>query len=321
LNKIRIAVLFLIAQTLAAQSFRDGGLHIVLCGTGSPLADPQRVSACTAIVAGSEFLLVDIGPGSWRKADLAQLPLSGLSGILLTHFHSDHIGDLGEAITMSWAAGRTETLKVYGPPGVEDVVDGFQKAYAADARYRNQHHGEDAMPSRGARAVAIPIPVTGQEAALVFDRNGLRVFAFPVRHEPVVPAYGYRVEYAGRKVVISGDTRKSSAVEKNAAGADLLIHEALNKEAILAGAGMAESMGQLRRAKMARDITTYHATPIEVAELAAAAHVDVLVFTHMIPPLLNAAQETAFLKGVAGVFKGKVILGKDGLRLDLPPKP
>ena len=127
-------------------------LQVVLCGTGSPLADANRASACTAVVAGGEVVLVDVGPGSWEVADLANLPTGALSAVLLTHFHSDHIGDLGEAITQSWIAGRPRPLDVYGPPGVAGVVDGFAKAYARDVDYRVAHHGEEALPrGRGAR--------------------------------------------------------------------------------------------------------------------------------------------------------------------------
>src|SRR5258708_40142050 len=69
----------------------DGQLHVVLCGTGSPLADANRAEACTAIIAGGEFVLVDTGSGSWRKGVVNNLPAQNLSAILLTHFHSDHI--------------------------------------------------------------------------------------------------------------------------------------------------------------------------------------------------------------------------------------
>ena len=304
------------AQTTTPGSLRDGNLHVVLCGTGSPLPDPGRVSSCTAIVTDNEFVLVDIGPGSWRKADLAQLPLGALTAVLLTHFHSDHIGDLGEAITMSWAGGRTKPLEVYGPEGVEAVVQGFLTAYQPDAGYRTTHHGEKNMPIAASRAV----PKAIQPNEIVFDRNGLRIRAFPVNHEPVSPAYGYRIEYKGRVVVISGDTNKSASVEKNAAGADLLLHDSLSKNMILAAAGMADASGQKRRGDMARDIVTYHATPVEAAQTAAAAKVATLVLTHVVPALRNDAQEKQFVEGTAEVFSGKIIVARDGMRFDFPAK-
>jgi ribonuclease Z len=108
-------------------------LSVVLCGTGSPLPDAQRAGACTAIVAGGQIYLVDVGPGSWERVDLADLPTDAVGSVLLTHFHSDHIGDLGETITQSWIAGRAQPLAVYGPAGTAQVVEGFARAYAQDA--------------------------------------------------------------------------------------------------------------------------------------------------------------------------------------------
>ncbi|MBI3209081.1 MAG: MBL fold metallo-hydrolase [Candidatus Solibacter usitatus] len=312
------AILFALAVICApAQTMlKDGQLHVVLCGTGSPLPDPQRASACTAIIANGEFLLFDIGPGSWRKAGLTQLPLANLSAVFLTHFHSDHIGDLGEAITMSWAAGRAQPLDVFGPPGADKVVAGFQAAYSLDAGYRTEHHSAQWMPPAGAKAKA----TAANSDQPVFDRSGVRVFAFPVNHHPITAAFGYRIEYRGRKVVITGDTSKSKEVEKNAARADLLIHDALSKDMILAAAAMAEGMGQKRQGKMARDIVTYHATPVEAAETAASAKVETLVLTHIVPPLRDEAHQKVFLRGVAEAFAGKIVLAADGMRFDFPPR-
>ena len=124
-------------------------LLVVLCGTGSPLADATRAAACTAVIAGGTFVLVDVGPGSWEQVDLANLPIAELDAVLLTHFHSDHLGDLGEAITQSWIAGRTRPLDVYGPPGVGRILAGLREVYAFDAEYRVRHHGEDCDAARG----------------------------------------------------------------------------------------------------------------------------------------------------------------------------
>src|SRR5579872_4667334 len=98
---------------------KDGKLHVILCGTGSPLPDAERAGSCTAVIAAGQVILIDVGPGSWRKALVSNVPGQLLSAVLLTHYHSDHIGDLGEAMTMSWANGRAQPLDVYGPPGVE----------------------------------------------------------------------------------------------------------------------------------------------------------------------------------------------------------
>jgi ribonuclease Z len=299
----------------------DGQLHVVLCGTGSPLPDATRAQACTAIIAGGELVLVDTGSGSWRKVVVNNLPAQNLSAILLTHFHSDHIGDLGEALMQSWAAGRTRKLNVYGPPGVEQVVAGFAQAYSLDTDYRVLHHGEEFMPRAAAGAIAHRVRLKSNEgAALVFERNGLKVTAFKVEHDPANPAYGYRFEYRGRVVVVSGDTARSDNLERNAAGADLLIHDVIARNLLQLVSNNLEHAGNRRRAKMSRDIMTYHASPLEAAAIAASAKVETLVFTHMVPPPNSPQIEQAFMHGVSDIFKGKVVIGTDGMRFDLPPR-
>ena len=299
----------------------DGQLHVVMCGTGSPLADATRASACVAVVAGGEVILIDTGPGSWRQVALNKLPVQNVSAVLLTHFHSDHIGDLGEAMTQSWIAGRNQPLEVYGPPGVEKIVAGFAQAYSLDVEYRIAHHTEQMLPRAAAGAVAHEVKLkSADEAVTVFERNGLKVIAFKVEHDPVKPAYGYRLDYHGRSVVISGDTTKSANLARHAAGADLLIHEVLAKDVLTFAANNLERAGDKRRAKLTRDILSYHASPTEAAEIAATAKVETLVFTHMVPPINPPVMEQMFLRGVAEIYKGKVVIAKDGMRFDLPAR-
>lgn len=307
--------------TTAAELLNDGQMHVVLCGTGSPLPDDNRAQACTAIIADGEFVLVDTGSGSWRKVAVNNLPAQNLSAVLFTHFHSDHIGDLGEALMQSWAAGRNHKLNVYGPPGVEQVVAGVEKAYSFDTGYRVQHHGEELMPRAAAGAIAQPVRLKSNEAAaLVFERNGLKVTAFKVDHDPANPAYGYRFEYRGRVVVVSGDTARSDNLARHAAGADLLVHEVIAKNLLQMAASNLDQAGKKRRAKMSRDIVTYHTSPLEAAAIAASAKAETLVFTHMVPPPNSPQIEQAFLRGVSDIFKGKVVIGTDGMRFDLPPR-
>jgi ribonuclease Z len=297
-------------------------LLVVLCGTGSPLADATRAAACTAVIAGGTFVLVDAGPGSWEQVDLANLPIAELDAVLLTHFHSDHLGDLGEAITQSWIAGRTRPLDVYGPPGVTRILAGLREVYAFDTEYRVRHHGENWMPREAASAVAheFALPPEGStEAVVVFERDSLRVTAFRVDHAPVSPAIGYRFDWRGRSVVISGDTRKSASLLANARGADLLVHEALQPKLTERGAEVARRLGQQRFAKLAADVPSYHTTPREAAEIARDAGVKHLVLSHLVPAPTNALAERLFLDGAGEVFEGEITLGEDGMRFTLAP--
>lgn len=302
---------------------RSPDLTVVLCGTGSPLADADRASACVAVIAGGAVHLVDVGPGSYEVADLANLPTGALRTVFLTHFHSDHIGDLGEALTQSWIAGRKAPLEVVGPEGVDDVVAGFAQAYARDVDYRVAHHGEKNLPRAASGAVAreIALDAAAEASTVVLERDGLRVTMFRVDHTPVSPAVGYRFDYAGRSVVISGDTRATPSVVTHSKGADLLIHEALQPKLVARASNVARGTGRERMADLANDILDYHTTPVEAARAAQAAGVPHLVLTHLVPAPSNAFLRRQFVEGVSDVYDGELTIGSDGLVITLPAKP
>lgn len=298
---------------------RDGALHVVLCGTGSPIADPDRAAPCTAVIAADKLFLVDVGPGSWENIQLWRLPRAHLASILLTHFHSDHIGDLGEATVQSWIGGRTTPLSVIGPTGVAEVVGGFRAAYGPDSTYRVAHHGADNMPPAVALAEARPFDVPADGSSVtVYDADGLTIRAFAVAHEPVSPAVGYRFEYKGRSVVISGDTKKSANLIHHAKGADLLVHEALSGPIIGRISAILGERGVQRLAKLTSDILDYHTTPVEAAESAREAGVRQLVLTHLVPPPANRIVERVFMAGTAEAWDGPIVLGADGMWFRLP---
>jgi ribonuclease Z len=176
------------------------GLHVGLCGSGAPLADPRRASPCVAVIAGRGFYVVDIGPSSERKMELMRLNPGKVRAVLLTHFHSDHIGDLGELMLKRWTGGSNKSpLEVFGPAGVETVVKGFDLAYSLDSEYRILHHGPETVPPTGTGGLARPFPFPpGENEALIIDADGVRITAFEIDHAPVKPAVGYRFEYKGR---------------------------------------------------------------------------------------------------------------------------
>jgi ribonuclease Z len=146
------------------------GLHVALCGAGSPLPDPNRSGPCVAVIAGDGLWIVDSGSGSSRVLSRMRIPQGEIDGILLTHFHSDHIDGLGELLLQRWAGGgHASPVPVHGPAGVAQVVQGLELAYAQSRRYRVAHHGEQVVPSSGAGGVAHPFatPAEGEGALLV----------------------------------------------------------------------------------------------------------------------------------------------------------
>ena len=208
---------------------------------------------------------------------------------------------------------------VFGPPGVDEVVAGFNAAYRLDAGYRTAHHGPAVAPPSGAGGTArsFALPALG-ESAVVWDQDGLRVIAFRVEHDPVSPAVGYRFEYGGRVAVISGDTKRSDNVLHFAEHADLLVHEALAPQLVQVITDAAVAAGRSNIAKITRDILTYHTTPVEAAEIAQRAGVRYLLFDHIVPPLPFPGLESVFLSGVHSAYAGGVTVGRDGTMVSLP---
>lgn len=296
------------------------GLHLGLCGTGSPMPNPLRAGPCNVIVAGRQVFVVDIGENGNRNLNLMGISTAEVDALLLTHFHSDHIDGIGPLMLYHWTRGASAApLPVYGPRGVEQVVAGFNAAYALDNTYRVAHHGEAVVPRSGGGAVARFFVMAGSSAVVMQD-GGLTVTAFTVDHDPVAPAVGYRFDYKGRAVCISGDTAKSANLIVVCKGADVIVHDALQPRMVkdLEVAFAAE--GNANTAKIFADIQDYHASPEQAAESAHEAGARMLVLSHLVPPLPNAYLYPAFLGEAGARFGGEIVVGEDGMLFSLPAR-
>lgn len=296
--------------------FDGDGLKVFFCGTGSPLPSLKRAQSCTGVIFGDRIFLVDAGTGSWERIQAAGISGQRLGGVFLTHLHSDHIGDLGEVNLGSWVAGRFAPLRVFGPTGVERVVAGFNESYALDSQYRTAHHGEGVAPTQTAGLEARPFD--GSAPYIVFAESGFIATAFPVKHDPVSPAVGYKFFYKGRTVVVSGDTAYTESIVENARDADLLIHEAQANHMVAKMADAAKSGGNANLAKILEDIPAYHTSPEDAARAASEAGADWLVLTHLTPAPDNAVARRIFLRGASNFKAENVKLAEDGMLILLP---
>jgi ribonuclease Z len=295
------------------------GVHVLLCGTGSPLPDPDRAEACTAVLAGRHLFVVDAGDGGARTLARMGVPMGRVERVFLTHFHSDHIDGLGPLMLMRWTgSAATTALPVAGPPGVAAIVAGFNAAYAMDSRYRIAHHGAAIVPPAGAGAVAQTFAMPAGDSAVVYQNDGVTVTAIRVMHAPVTSAVGYRFAYQGRSVTLSGDTAFSPALVRAARGSDLLVHDALQPALLARVTERLAAAGLANTAQITRDIRSYHATPDQAADAARLAGVRRLVLNHIVPPMPLRIAYPAFVGDARRHFAGPITVAEDGMMFSLP---
>ena len=286
-------------------------LKVVVCGSRSPLPSPGRAESCVLVEAGDDIYIFDLGNGSVNNLTQYQVPWPNVKAVLITHMHSDHMADLPDAHLQSWIQGRTSPLKVYGPEGINLVTKGFELAYSGDYQYRNEHHGDDMLPMSIAGFNAIQI-IDNQ--LIPTNTPGLEILPFVVDHYPVNSAFGFKISYKGRTVVISGDTIHDGSVQKYSKDIDLLVHSAISIDIVERMRGIAP-IPQID--KILFDIQDYHTSIREAGEIARDANVKHLLIYHSIPTPRNKIMEDVFFRPLDGVFD-EYTLSDDGTRIIMP---
>lgn len=297
------------------------GLHAYVCGSGSPMPDADRAGPCIAVMAGRDGFVFDAGAGSARKLMRMGFPADRMQALFLTHLHSDHFDGLGEMMLQAWVGGsRAEPLPIYGPAGTEQVVAGLTAAYSIDRGFRVAHHGAEVVRPAGFGGTAklISEPADASAANVVYAANGVTITAILVNHAPISPAYGYRIDYKGRSITISGDTVYSPEFVAASKDTDLMFHEALNKPMILAMSAKLAERGRKDSAKIMADIPGYHATPEDAARAAKTAGAKALVLYHLVPPVPARLIEPMFLGDADKIYSGPLKLADDGMIVSLP---
>lgn len=270
--------------------------QVVLLGTGTPNADPDRSGPAVAIVVNDTPYLVDFGPGVVRRASAAfrkgikGLAIKNLGLAFVTHLHSDHTAGYPDLILTPWVLERKEPLKVYGPRGINAMTSQILRAYREDIAIRLS--GGEPSNKTGYRVITHEI-----KPGVVYKDENVTVKAFLVSHGSWAEAYGFRFETPDRVIVVSGDCRPSPSVIQNCNGCDVLIHEVYSKS------GFAT-----RTPDWQKYHSRYHTSSVELAELASKARPGLLVLYHQ---LFWGATEDDLLKEVRAGYTGKVVSGHD----------
>lgn len=275
-------------------------IKVTLLGTGTPQLNPKRNGYSTLIEAGGQVIIFDAGRNAMFQAKQAKTNLRKINNVFITHYHSDHVNGLPDIWMMGYLgfAMRKENLKVWGPTGIKQLTAGLTMAYGADVKIRTEQFRGNRKPGM----TLVPMLVT---PGVTNNVNGVKITAFEVNHIEARPAVGYRIEYKGRTVVLSGDTIYSENVIKNAMGVDLLIHQI----------GYAPPIA-MKKNKLVKKIIGHHTQPHQLAKVLNAAKPKLTVLSHIVVFKLKGADLSA--KGEEGMmqalrkdYKGKVLLGQD----------
>ena len=293
----------------------EDALTAIVCGSRSPIPDPSRAEACILIKAGTNIYLFDSGNGSTENLDKWNIPYDKVEAVLYTHLHSDHISEIADVHQRTWInGGRDSKLKVYGPKGVQLLTDGIELAYTKDYFFRNAHHGD----------ILAPIDIAGFNTHTVdlknpvlIDDGDLKITAFSVSHDPVDPALGYRIDYKGRSVSISGDTIYDENLVTNSKDVDILFHESMSLELLDIINKLAKQVGNTVAEIVTIDILDYHTPILDVVKAAKEANVRHLIFYHHLPAPRNQIMEDIMYRNVDDIIDDWTA-SHDGTRVILP---
>ena len=222
MNSRLVAILCVASVVSVAAESRGQGqdITVTLLGTGNSPSSPDRFAISTLVQAGDQTLIFDAGRGVLQRLVQAGVTAAQVDAVFITHLHSDHFLGLPELWLGGWfTSSRSRPWPFFGPLGTATMTSHLEQAFTIDIQSRVDEN-PGFLNASGAKIHTVDI-----KAGVVFDTKGVRVTAFEVDHGAIAPAFGFRIDYAGRSVVLSGDTRPSEALVKAAAGADLIVHE------------------------------------------------------------------------------------------------
>ena len=291
-----------LTATASAQDFR-----VTLLGTGDPIPRPDRFGPATLVEVAGQELLFDVGRGAATRLVQMGVPLSALDATFITHFHHDHLIGLDDVWMTGWIpppfGRRSEPMEIWGPTGTASMLSSLEKAFELNTSIRIP---DELLPPDGIKLIAHEFDKDG----VVYEKDGVSVTAFTVDHGALIkPAYGYRVDYDGRSVVISGDTKFDRNLLAAAKGADLIVHEvALASDELLA------SSEQFQR------IVGHHTTPEEAGIVFAEVKPKLAVYTHLVilsGPTIPEAPLSSLIPRTRTNYDGPLVVGEDLMSFDI----
>ena len=260
----------------------------------------DRFGPSILVEAGKEKLLFDCGRGATQRIEQLRIPFARVDALFLTHLHSDHIVGIPDLWLTGWIRERTVPLRVWGPAGTKEMMSHLEDAYQFDIHIRRDV--DEKLPAQGVVVVAKNI-----EQGVVYESGGVKVTAFEVDHGLVKPAFGYRVDFAGHSVVLSGDTRFSENLIHFAQGADVVVHEVIDAEAF--------RRKNLAHPERVQRVVEHHTTAEQAGTVFARVKPKLAVFSHIVPP--DASDLVALTRKT---YAGPLEVGEDLMSIEIGEK-
>lgn len=292
------------AGSVLPHAERTSVITVTILGSGTPMASRTQMGAAVLVEAGGQSLLFDCGRGCTSRLAEYDLDIGQqIDTLFLTHLHSDHVVGIPDLWLNGWTQGRNVPLQIWGPEGTSEMLEGLREAYSADLSYRNAGPGKPVPP-----ALENHVTSFTDEGGVVFDSGGVKVTAFRVNHAHI-PAYGFRVDHAGKSVVISGDTSATPNLAAYGAGADVVLLEVVSP-------AMSGALEAAYPPKMIEMILRLHLTPEQAGE----------VFTDISPALgvyyhtvTGCASDAGLLAATGRVYPGRVEVSRDLMQVRILP--
>jgi|SRR6185369_12262858 ribonuclease Z len=297
----RKAVLLLAASATFVGLAPAQELQVTLLGTGSPQPRMDRFGPSILVEAGSEKLVFDCGRGATQRLEQRKVAFADVSALFLTHLHSDHVVGIPDLWLTGWLRGRKVALRVWGPAGAKEMMAHLEQAYEFDVHIRRDV--DEKLPAQGAVVQAQSI-----EQGVAYENGGVKVTAFAVDHGLVKPALGYRVDFAGHSVVLSGDTRYSENLITFSKGADVIIHEVVEPDSFLASNPAMSSQRM-------QGIVAHHTLPEQAGAIFARAKPKLAVYSHIVPG--NASN---LIEPTRKTYSGPLEVGEDLMSIEIGEK-
>lgn len=289
---------------------QPASIKVTLLGTGAPVPSIERFGPSILVEAGNQKLLFDCGRGAAQRIWQLKMPLRQINALFLTHLHSDHVVGIPDLWLTGWIPAvfgrRASPFQVYGPDGTKEMMENLVRAFAWDIATRNK---EKNKADSGAMVTVVDI-----KEGSVWEKDGVKVTPFTVRHADFIDsALGYRVDYAGHSVVLSGDTRYSENLIRFAKGADVVIHEVA-----------AANEDTTKNSALINQILGFHSSPEDAGRVFQQVQPKLAVYSHIVlltsDPAVPPPTTKDLIRRTQKTYKGALEVGDDLLAIEIADK-